>query len=640
MSHQLCANSIRALAMDAVEKAASGHPGMPMGMADIATVLWQQFLSHCPGEPNWFNRDRFVLSNGHGSMLLYALLHLTGYDVSIDDLKNFRQLGSGTAGHPEYKELPGVETTTGPLGQGLANAVGMALAEKLLAEKYNQPSLPLVDHFTYVFCGDGCLMEGISHEVCSFAGTLNLGKLIVFYDSNGISIDGHIDRWFTDNTAERFKAYGWQVIEVDGHDSKEIAQATSRAKEDLEQPTIIICKTVIGFGAPENLAGSEKAHGAPLGTDAIRIARENLGWSYAPFEIPSEVYQQFDAKEKGAARFNEWLALWNKYKVAHPELAKQFEQQTTKTPLADFELDTAQDVATRAASKLMLDVIADKVPALLGGSADLTGSNCTQWKGASSIFDGGRHINYGVREFGMFAIMNGLALHGGFIPFGGTFLTFLDYGRNAVRMSALMGLQCIYVFTHDSIGLGEDGPTHQPVEHLAMLRATPNIETWRPADVLETQVAWQEAINHTTGPTALCLSRQKCPDLGQRSLASVRRGVYILHEADSDITFIATGSEVALAVEVAKKIGARVVSMPCMERARKLSKSELNAMLGKQRVFIEAASAQSWYEFAREGDMFVTMDSFGASAPAKDLYEHFGFGASKILSRIKTEMTS
>ena len=578
------ANAIRALSMDAVQKAKSGHPGAPMGMADIAEVLWNDFLSHNPANPNWANRDRFVLSNGHGSMLQYSLLHLSGYDVSIDDIKNFRQLHSKTPGHPEYGYTPGVETTTGPLGQGIANAVGFALAEKTLAEQFNRPGHNIVDHYTYAFLGDGCLMEGISHEVSSLAGTLGLGKLIMFYDDNGISIDGEVDGWFTDDTPRRFEAYGWQVIpEVDGHNPEAVRAAIEAGRANTTQPTLICCKTIIGFGSP-NKQGTEACHGAALGEDEIALTREKLGWNHGAFEIPSEVYGAWDAREKGAAAQTEWEQAFAAYEKAEPELAAELKRRMAGELPADFSekaqayiqecQDKGETVASRKASQNTLNAYGPMLPELLGGSADLAGSNLTIWNGSKPLTKedaSGNYVYYGVREFGMAAIMNGVALHGGFVPYGATFLIFMEYCRNAVRMAALMKQRSIYVFTHDSIGLGEDGPTHQPIEQLASLRTTPNMSTWRPADAVESAVAWKAALERVDGPTALVFSRQGLPHQQRdaEQLANIAKGGYILSDSEGtpDLILIATGGEVGLAQDAAEALRqkgdkVRVVSMP------------------------------------------------------------------------------
>src|SRR3990167_957881 len=596
VSRRDCANSIRALAMDAVQKANSGHPGMPMGMADIAEVLWRDYLHYNPSNPHWLNRDRFVISNGHGAMLLFALLHLTGFDLSIEDLKQFRQLHSRTPGHPEYAETPGVETTTGPLGQGLANAVGMAIAESVLAQQFNRAGFPVIDHYTYAFVGDGCLMEGISHEACSLAGTLGLGKLIVVWDDNGISIDGEVGGWFTDNTPQRFESYHWHVIpNVDGHDAEAVANAIAAAKKVVDKPSFICCKTTIGFGAP-NLGGTADCHGAPLGNEEIALARKTLNWPHPPFEIPAEIYSAWDARQKGKTLEEEWNILFSKYESKYPELAAELLRRSQgwlperfNTVSESFIAETQHkdsDIATRKASLNALTAYAAVLPELMGGSADLTGSNLTNWKGCKVLSRSekdGNYLHYGVREFAMSAIMNGIALHRGFIPFGGTFLTFSDYARNAVRLSALMKQRVIYVYTHDSIGLGEDGPTHQPIEHAAMLRLTPNMQVWRPADLVETAVAWQQAISRHNGPSALLLSRQNLPVLKHDVKDSkiedshttrIARGGYILSDCAGlpEAIIIATGSEVSLAVLAAEQLRAttnrrlRVVSMPCCER--------------------------------------------------------------------------
>ncbi|MBT8441366.1 MAG: transketolase [Gammaproteobacteria bacterium] len=643
------ANALRALAMDAVQAAKSGHPGMPMGMADIAEVLWNDFLQHDPSDPTWPDRDRFVLSNGHGSMLLYGLLHLSGYPLTMDHLRDFRQLGSPTAGHPEREPELGIETTTGPLGQGVTNAVGMALAEKVLAAQFNRPDYPVVDHYTYVFLGDGCLMEGISHEACSLAGTLELGKLICLYDDNGISIDGEVEGWFTDDTPARFEAYGWQVVrEVDGHDAEDIRSAIDQARANTDQPTLICCKTVIGFGAP-NKQGTEATHGAPLGEDEVAAARKRLGWSEPPFSIPEEVYAGWDATAAGAAFSAEWGELLEAYTREHPDLAAEFRRRMAGelpedwSEFADRALETidgdAETVATRKASLIALNAFAPDLPELIGGSADLTGSNLTNHAGSKLISDDdadGNYISFGVREFGMAAILNGIALHGGFIPYGGTFLTFSDYSRNALRMAALMRIRTIHVFTHDSIGLGEDGPTHQAVEHVSSLRLIPNMRVWRPCDTIETAVAWRDAVERQDGPTSLVLTRQAVPfqarDAGQRK--NVRRGGYVLSgEADPSIVLIATGSEVGLAVSaaellIAEGIPVRVVSMPCAELFLEQDASYRESVLPSavtKRVAIEAGSTGLWYRFVGTHGRIVGLDQFGQSAPAGVLFEHFGF---------------
>ena len=648
------ANAIRALSMDAVQKANSGHPGMPMGMADIAQVLWADHLQHNPANPLWPDRDRFVLSNGHGSMLLYSLLHLTGYPLSLQDIANFRQFGSHTAGHPEVDHHLGIETTTGPLGQGLANAVGMALAEKLLAAEFNRPSHRVVDHRTYVFLGDGCLMEGISHEVCSLAGTLGLGKLIAFYDDNGISIDGEVHGWFTDDTPKRFEAYGWHVVpNVDGHDPQAIERAIVAAKADETRPSLICCKTVIGWGSP-NKQGTEATHGAALGEAEVAATREHLGWTAPPFVVPEEIREGWDAKRHGARTEQAWNERFDAYRAAHPELAAALERRLRgelpgdwRGKLQDFvqsNVEKPASIATRSSSQQVLNVLGAAIPEMLGGSADLTGSNNTNHKGSKPIgahSDGGNYIHYGVREFGMGAIMNGIALHGGFVPYGGTFLVFSDYARNAVRMSALMRQRVIYVFTHDSIGLGEDGPTHQPIEHVASLRMIPNMRLWRPCDTVETAVAWADAITHTTGPTALVLSRQALAP-ATRSAAQVKaieRGGYVLVDGDGapECVLIATGSEVALAIEAAKLLAekgrrVRVVSMPCTTLFDAQDATYRASVLpaGVPKVAVEAGVRDGWYRYVGSDGAVVGMDTFGASAPAKKLFEHFGFTAANV----------
>ncbi|CAB0151630.1 Transketolase 1 [Pseudidiomarina piscicola] len=644
------ANAIRALSMDAVQQAKSGHPGAPMGMADIAEVLWRDYLKHNPENPNWADRDRFVLSNGHGSMLIYSLLHLTGYDLGIDDLKNFRQLHSKTPGHPEYGYAPGVETTTGPLGQGVSNAVGMALAEKVLAAQFNQSGHDIVDHYTYTFLGDGCLMEGISHEVCSLAGTLGLGKLIAFYDDNGISIDGDVDGWFTDDTAKRFEAYGWQVIEnVDGHDATAIKQAIDAARAETARPTLIICKTIIGFGAP-NKQGSESCHGAPLGEEEIAAARQQLGWPHAAFEIPADVYQAWSAKESGATHEQNWNQRFAAYAKDFPELAQELKRRLSGQLPDDFAehaqayIEKLQaepaDIASRKASQNALNAYGPKLPELLGGSADLAGSNLTLWDGAKGVTANdaaGNYVYYGVREFGMSAIMNGIALHGGLVPYGATFLMFMEYARNAVRMAALMKQRSVFVYTHDSIGLGEDGPTHQPVEQLASLRTTPNMSTWRPCDQVESAVAWKSALERHDGPTALIFSRQGLPQQPRNAeqLANVARGGYVLVDSEQqpEVIFIATGSEVALSVAAAKTLQAkghqvRVVSMPATDVFDAQSADYREQVLPRavtKRIAVEAGIADYWYKYVGLEGKIIGMMSFGESAPAGDLFEYFGF---------------
>ena len=656
----LMANAIRALSMDAVQQAKSGHPGAPMGMADMAVALWSRHLRHNPAHPQWAGRDRFVLSNGHACMLLYALLHLTGYDLPLHELKNFRQLHSKTPGHPEHGITPGVETTTGPLGQGLANAVGMALAEKLLAAEFNREGHTIVDHHTYVFLGDGCLMEGISHEACSLAGAWKLGKLIALYDDNGISIDGQVAPWFADNTAERFKAYHWNVIgPVDGHDAAAIDKAIAQAKKSASQPTLIICKTHIGKGSP-NRQGTSKAHGEPLGADEIALTRQALGWQHGPFEIPDEVYAAWDAKAIGAKAEAQWDAAFAAYAKAYPELAAEFTRRMAGELPVSFQQvavdaamhahERAETVASRKASQQALQALTAALPELLGGSADLTGSNLTQTAATAPLRmnaqgeiektkDGqiGRHINYGVREFGMAAIMNGVALHGGFIPYGGTFLTFSDYSRNAIRMAALMKQRVIHVFTHDSIGLGEDGPTHQSIEHAASLRLIPNLDVWRPADAVETAIAWAAALTNKDRPTALLLSRQNLPALPKGDMGNISRGAYVLSEpADAgldkpaQIVLIATGSEVDLALKAQallaqRKVAARVVSMPSATTFDRQGDAYKRAVLlpRKPRVAVEMASTAAWWKYGVSA--VIGIDTFGESAPAPVLFRHFGF---------------
>ncbi|SUD58422.1 transketolase [Ectopseudomonas oleovorans] len=651
------ANAIRALSMDAVQKANSGHPGAPMGMADIAEVLWRDYLKHNPSNPNFADRDRFVLSNGHGSMLIYSLLHLTGYDLSIDDLKNFRQLHSKTPGHPEYGYTPGVETTTGPLGQGIANAVGFAIAEKVLGAQFNREGHQIVDHNTYVFLGDGCMMEGISHEVCSLAGTLGLGKLIAFYDDNGISIDGEVEGWFTDDTPKRFEAYGWQVIRnVDGHDAEEIKMAIETARKSVDQPTLICCKTTIGFGSP-NKQGKEECHGAPLGNDEIALTRAALGWNHGPFEIPAEIYAEWDAKEAGAAAEAAWNDKFAAYAAAHPELAAEFKRRIAGELPGDFAEKASayiqevaakgETIASRKASQNALNAFGPLLPEFLGGSADLAGSNLTLWKGCKGVSAedaSGNYIFYGVREFGMSAIMNGIALHGGFVPYGATFLIFMEYARNAVRMSALMKQRVLYVFTHDSIGLGEDGPTHQPIEQLASLRGTPNLDTWRPADAVESAVAWKYAIERADGPSALVFSRQNLPHQPRdaQQLSDIERGGYVLKDSvgESELILIATGSEVGLAVAAYDKLTAdgrkvRVVSMPSTSVFDQQDAAYKQAVLPLQvgaRIAIEAAHADFWYKYVGLEGRIIGMTSFGESAPAPALFEHFGFTVDNIVA--------
>ena len=659
------ANAIRALSMDAVQAANSGHPGMPMGMADIAEVLWNDFLSHNPANPKWSNRDRFVLSNGHGSMLLYSLLHLSGYDLPIDELKRFRQLRSKTAGHPEASEFPAIETTTGPLGQGLANAVGMALAEKVLATRFNRPGLDIVDHHTFVFLGDGCLMEGISHEAAALAGTLKLGKLVAVYDDNGISIDGEVHGWFTDDTPKRFEAYGWNVIRaVDGHDAAAIKTALSEATKTSDRPTLVCCKTIIGFGAP-NKQGKESSHGAALGPDEVAAARKSLGWTSAAFHIDEKLYAAWNAKEKGAARETEWNNLFAKYKSAHPDLAAEFERRFAGS-LPDDWSDFANAyihklqsegpvVASRKASQMALDAFGPKLPELIGGSADLAGSNLTIWKGSKDVNGhdaNANYVYYGVREFGMTAISNGLALHGGFIPYDATFLVFSDYARNAVRMSALIPAHAIHVYTHDSIGLGEDGPTHQPIEHLASLRLIPKNHVWRPCDAVESAIAWKAAIERRDGPSCLIFSRQNLPHQPRTAdqLALVELGGYILSDpnASFDVILIATGSEVGLAVQAKHAlekdgVTARVVSMPCANVFDRQPKTYRHAVLppsNRKRVAIEAGVTDYWRKYVGLDGAVVGIDTFGASAPADALFTHFGFTVDTVVSAVKNVLSA
>ncbi len=654
------ANAIRFLSIDAVQKANSGHPGMPMGMADIAEVLWNDFLRHNPENPNWINRDRFVLSNGHGATLLYSLLHLTGYPLSLDDLKQFRQLHSKTPGHPEYGHTPGIETTTGPLGQGFANAVGMAIAEKNLAAHFNRPHLEIVDHYTYVFVGDGCLMEGISHEVASLAGTLQLGKLIVIYDDNGISIDGNTQGWFTDNTPARFEAYGWHVIaQVDGHNPKTIAAAIEEARDMPHKPSLICCKTQIGFGSP-HLAGSAKTHGSPLGETEITATREALGWAHPPFVIPPDIYAAWDARKLGAGLALEWQEKFDQYRKTNPILAEEFLRRTQRKLPNDWErknkiflqtcIEKNQPIATRKASEICLDAYAKLLPELIGGSADLTPSNNT-WHTLSKVFEAkqpdGNYIHYGVREFGMFAIMNGLAIHGGLIPYGGTFLTFVDYGRNAIRLAALMKIRSIFVLTHDSIGLGEDGPTHQPIEHAAILRLTPNVTVWRPCDLIETAIAWKNALENQQGPTCLLLSRQNLPterrDL--KTLPYVERGGYILQDCKGkpQAIIIATGSEVSLASIAFARLteqgySVRLVSMPSTNVFDQQDASYRESVLPAKieaRVAVEAGAADFWYKYVGLKGKIIGLNRYGESAPCEAVYAALGITAEHIEKAVK-----
>lgn len=650
------ANAIRALSMDAVQKANSGHPGAPMGMADIAEVLWHGQLKHNPNNPHWVDRDRFVLSNGHGSMLIYSLLHLTGYDVTLDDLKNFRQLNSRTPGHPELGYTPGVETTTGPLGQGIANAVGFALAEKIMAAQFNRDGHDIVDHQTYVFLGDGCMMEGISHEVCSLAGTLGLNKLTAFYDDNGISIDGQVTGWFSDDTPRRFESYGWHVIRnVDGHNADELEVALEAARES-DKPTLICCKTTIGFGSP-NKAGSESSHGAPLGLEEIELTKKELGWEYGPFEVPTRLYEEWDAKAKGQAAEDEWNQRFAAYAAEYPELAAEFKRRMAGDLPADFADKAAayiaevaakgESIASRKASQNSLNAYGPLLPELLGGSADLAGSNLTLWSGCKGVTADdatGNYVFYGVREFGMSAIMNGIALHGGLIPYGATFLMFMEYARNAVRMSALMKQRVLYVFTHDSIGLGEDGPTHQPIEQLASLRTTPNLDTWRPADAVESAVAWKYALERQHGPSALIFSRQNLDHQArsEQQIAAIEQGGYILRDCqgEPELILIATGSEVGLAVQAYQALTeqgrkVRVVSMPCTSvfdaQSAEYKQSVLPIEVGA-RIAIEAAHADYWYKYVGLDGRVIGMHSYGESAPAGQLFEVFGFTLDNVLS--------
>ncbi|QIM66893.1 transketolase [Mannheimia granulomatis] len=658
------ANAIRFLSMDAVQKANSGHPGAPMGMADIAEVLWRDFLKHNPTNPKWADRDRFVLSNGHGSMLIYSLLHLTGYDLSIEDLKQFRQLHSKTPGHPEYGYAPGVETTTGPLGQGITNAVGMAIAEKTLAAQFNREGHEIVNHYTYAFLGDGCLMEGVSHEACSLAGTLGLGKLIAFYDDNNISIDGHVDGWFTDDTAQRFESYGWQVIRnVDGHNPEQIKFAIENAQAEKERPTLIICKTIIGYGSP-NKSASHDCHGAPLGDAEIQASREFLGWEHAPFEIPADIYSEWDAKGKGTLAEKDWNAKFAAYEVAYPELAAEFKRRTAGELPANWEAESKAfieklqanpaTIASRKASQNAIEAYAHILPEFLGGSADLASSNLTLWSGSKPIRADhnvdGNYINYGVREFGMSAIMNGIALHGGFIPYGATFLMFYEYAHNAVRMAALMKQRALFVYTHDSIGLGEDGPTHQPVEQTASLRFIPNLETWRPADQVESAVAWKAAVERKDGPSALIFTRQNLAqqERNAEQLTNIARGGYILRECCEkggcpDLILIATGSEVDLAMKAADVLASegvkvRVVSMPSTNVFDKQDEAYRESVLPRsvtKRVAIEAQLSDFWYKYVGFEGRIVGMNSFGESAPADQLFKLFGFTVENVVAKAK-----
>lgn len=660
-SRKELANAIRALSMDAVQKANSGHPGAPMGMADIAEVLWRDFLNHNPANPKWSERDRFILSNGHGSMLLYSLLHLSGYDLSIDDLKNFRQLHSRTPGHPEYGYAPGVETTTGPLGQGITNGVGMALAEKVLAAQFNRPDFDIVDHHTYVFMGDGCMMEGISHEACSLAGTLKLGKLIAFWDDNGISIDGHVEGWFTDDTPARFEAYGWHVIRaVDGHDADAVKAAIEAAKAETDKPTLICCKTVIGFGSP-NKAGSHDCHGSPLGAAEIAAAREFLGWNHEPFVIPADIAAEWSAKDAGAAKEAAWNEKYAAYAEAHPELAAEYKRRVNGDLPANWaEVSQAfvehlqanpSKIASRKASQNAIEAFGKLLPEFLGGSADLAPSNLTMWSGSESLTAddaSGNYVHYGVREFAMSAMMNGVALHGGFIPYGATFLMFMEYARNAVRMAALMKQRTIFVYTHDSIGLGEDGPTHQPVEQIASLRLTPNMSTWRPCDQVESAIAWKYAVERKDGPSALIFSRQNLAQMDRTpaQLANVYKGGYVLRDSEGtpDAILIATGSEVELAMLAATELTAkghqvRVVSIPCTDafdaQSAEYKESVLPAAVTK-RVAVEAGIADYWYKYVGLNGKIIGMHSFGESAPAELLFQQFGFTVENVVQTVES----
>ncbi|HIF9182016.1 TPA: transketolase [Photobacterium damselae] len=660
ISRKQLANAIRALSMDGVQQANSGHPGAPMGMADIAEVLWRGHMNHNPQNPNWADRDRFILSNGHGSMLIYSLLHLTGYDLAIDDLKNFRQLHSKTPGHPEYGYAPGVETTTGPLGQGITNAVGMALAEKALAAQFNREGHDIVDHHTYVFMGDGCMMEGVSHEACSLAGTLGLGKLIAFWDDNGISIDGHVEGWFSDDTPKRFEAYGWHVIPaVDGHDAEAINAAIEAAKAETTRPTLICTKTIIGFGSP-NKAGSHDCHGAPLGAEEIKVAREFLGWEHGPFEIPADIYAQWDAKEAGSAKEVAWDEKFAAYAAQYPELAAEFKrrvngelpanwEEATSAIIADLQANPA-NIASRKASQNALEAFGKLLPEFMGGSADLAPSNLTMWSGSKALTAddaSGNYIHYGVREFGMTAIINGMALHGGFVPYGATFLMFMEYARNAMRMAALMKVQNIQVYTHDSIGLGEDGPTHQPVEQIASLRLTPNMSTWRPCDQVESAVAWKFAIERKDGPTALIFSRQNLAqqERDAQQLADITKGGYVLKDCDGkpELILIATGSEVELATEAYALLTAegrkvRVVSMPATDVFDKQDAAYRESVLPSDvtaRIAVEAGIADFWYKYVGFEGRIIGMTSFGESAPADQLFKLFGFTVENVVDTAK-----
>ena len=658
VSRRDCANAIRALSMDAVQKAKSGHPGAPMGMADIAEVLWRDYLNHNPSNPDWFNRDRFVLSNGHGSMLIYSLLHLTGYALPMAELENFRQLHSSTPGHPEYGDTPGVETTTGPLGQGLANAVGMAVAEKTLAAQFNRENHEIVDHYTYVFAGDGCLMEGISHEVCSLAGTLQLGKLIVFYDDNGISIDGEVEEWFSDDTPARFEAYGWQVLKADGHDGEAIAKAIESAQGESSKPALICCKTVIGFGSP-NKGGTSATHGAPLGEEEVAAVRQELGWPHAPFVIPEGIKQAWDATEKGFSAETAWKEKLVIYEEEYPELAMELVRRV-KGELPGFFAEkadeyiqqcqqTADNIASRKASQQCIEVFGAMLPELIGGSADLAGSNLTIWSGTTPVTQNasGNYIYYGVREFGMTAMASGIALHGGFIPYTATFLIFMEYARNAARMAALMKQHSILVYTHDSIGQGEDGPTHQPIEQLTALRVTPNMSVWRPCDNVESAVSWKAALEHNTGPTALVFSRQGLPhqDRDAQQVSDINRGAYVLKDCEDvpELIIMATGSEVQICVDAVTRlqragVAARLVSMPSADVFESQEQSYRDEVLPptvRKRIAVEAAAADYWYKWVGIDGEVIGMRSFGASAPGGVLMEHFGFTVDAVVETAK-----
>ncbi|HDM8126209.1 transketolase [Vibrio harveyi] len=661
ISRNKLADTIRVLSMDAVQKAGSGHPGAPMGMADIAEVLWRDFLKHNPTNPNWPDRDRFILSNGHGSMLIYSLLHLSGYDLTMADIQSFRQLHAKTAGHPEYGYAPGIETTTGPLGQGITNGVGMALAEKVLADQFNRPGHEIVDHHTYVFMGDGCMMEGISHEACSLAGTLGLGKLIAFWDDNGISIDGEVEGWFSDDTPKRFEAYGWHVIaDVDGHNAQSIRQAILEAQAETSKPTLICCKTIIGFGSP-NKSASHDCHGAPLGEEEVALVRQNLGWEYAPFEIPHEIYQAWDAKVAGKDAEAQWANRFVEYELVYPELAAEFNRRV-KGDLPENWAQISEDViktlqanpatiATRKASQNAIEAFGAHLPEFLGGSADLTPSNLTNWSGSKAITAqdaSGNYLSYGVREFAMSAMMNGIALHGGFIPYGGTFLMFMEYARNALRMAALMKQRSIFVYTHDSIGLGEDGPTHQPVEQIASLRLTPNMSTWRPCDQVETAVAWKAAVERTDGPTSLIFSRQNLVQFerDEETLENIAKGGYILSDCDGEpeLILIATGSEVALAMDAKAQLNnvrCRVVSMPATDvfdaQSAQYQQHVLPTHVTK-RIAIEAGIRDYWFKYAGLQGEIIGMTSFGESAPADQLFEMYGFTVANVVDTAKRMM--